>query len=110
MAVLTGHRFVCDVDDDMLDANTLKRCTERFQLSPWVEERVWPFFSLAERSLNALHPMTLVIDIESNRVILTFSGHDLHQGKAVPQAQFRLLGNPSFTAIEQAYSDSMLAT
>jgi hypothetical protein len=110
MAVLTGHRFVCDVDDDMLDANTLKRCTERFQLSPWVEERVWPFFSLAERSLNALHPMTLVIDIESNRVILTFSGHDLHQGRAIPQAQFRLLGDPSLTAIEQAYSESMLAT
>ena len=110
MAVLTGQRFICDVDDDMLDAHTLKRHTERFQLGPWVEERVWPFFSLAERSLQPMQPMTLLIDIEGNKVVLTFSDHDLHESRTIPQAQFRLLGSPSSGLVEREYSESMRVT
>ena len=110
MTVLTGRRFICEVDDDMLDETTLKRCTERFKLSPWVEESVWPFFSPAERSLQPLQPMILVIDIEDNSVVLTFSGDDLNQERAIPQAQFRLLGTPSAAKIEHHYSEPMLVT
>jgi len=93
MALLTGNRFICDVDDDMLDSTTLLRCTERFQLSPWVEERVWPFFSLAERSLKDLHPMTLVIDVENDEVLFTFSGQETESNGALAPGKFRLLGN-----------------
>ena len=93
MALLTGERFICDVDDGMLDKATLKRCTERFQLGPWVEESVWPYFSLAERSLKSLDPITLIIDVEEDRLTLTFYGNKSSQSEALNAAHFRLLGS-----------------
>jgi hypothetical protein len=54
--------------------------------------------------------MILVIDIEDNSVVLTFSGDDLNQERAIPQAQFRLLGTPSAAKIEHHYSEPMLVT
>ena len=95
MALLTGERFICDVDDGMLDKATLRRCTERFQLGPWVEESVWPYFSLAGRSLKNLDPITLIIDVEEDQVTLTFSGNNSNQSYGLQPTHFRLLGSSS---------------
>ena len=93
MTLLTGHRFLCDVDDDMLDDETRSRCTERFQLSPWVEECMWPYFGHAERSLKEMPPLTLVIDAADDRVILAFVGVASNEAATLPKQMFRLLGS-----------------
>jgi len=107
MALLTGERFICDVDDDMLDKATLKRCTERFQLGPWVEESVWPYFSLAERSLSSLDPITLVIDAEEGQVTLTFTGNIANKADGLHPAHFRLLGSYSVKPTYQPHHSAL---
>jgi hypothetical protein len=107
MALLTGERFICDVDDDMLDKATLKRCTERFQLGPWVEESVWPYFSLAERSLSSLDPITLVIDAEEDQVTLTFTGNIANKADGLHPAHFRLLGSYSVKPTYQPHHSAL---
>tara|TARA_B100000768_G_scaffold180092_1_gene199224 strand:+ start:651 stop:1607 length:957 start_codon:yes stop_codon:yes gene_type:complete len=99
MALLTGSRFLCDVDDDMLDEETRNRCTERFQLSPWVEECMWPYFSLAERSLKELNPVTLMIDAGEDEVNLSFCGQFSDQDNELLGRDFRLLGSSNFSAV-----------
>ena len=100
MHLLTGKRISCDIDDGMLDDLTLTRHTATFLLSDWAQRTLWPYFQLAERSLEPLGDSILEMDIFGDELVvrcappqsmyLTEGSHNEHI-----QHRFKLLGDPS---------------
>lgn len=100
MHLLTGKRLLCDIDDGMLDDITRSRHTATFLVSDWAQRALWPYFQLAERSLEPLGDSLLEMDIVGDELIVSYTPpdsmylpegtHDQHIGK-----RFRLLGDPS---------------
>lgn len=73
MEKLTGARFCCDIDDGMLDDATRARYTQPLQISAWVQEALWPYFSLAERSLESVGNSVVSFDLEGNQLVVSFT-------------------------------------
>ena len=73
MEKLTGARFCCDIDDGMLDDATRARYTQPLQISAWVQEALWPYFSLAERSLESVGNSIISFDLEGNKLVVSFT-------------------------------------
>ena len=100
MHMLTGMRFSCDVDDGMLDELTLERHTATFVISDWAQRTLWPYFQLAERSLEPIGDSVLSMDLFGNELVVTFAPPEsmyLPEGaseQSVTQ-RFNLLGDPS---------------
>lgn len=95
MELLTAGRFICDVDDGMLEASHLARCTESLRISPWVESMVWPFFEWAERNHQTIEPMQLLIDMEDGEIILTCAHPSLVDSQLACSKHLKLLGDYS---------------
>lgn len=95
MELLTAGRFICDVDDGMLEASHLARCTESLRISPWVESMVWPFFEWAERNHQAIEPMQLLIDLEDGEILLTCAHPSLVDSHIACSNRLKLLGDYS---------------
>ena len=100
MHLLTGRRLSCDIDDGMLDDLTRARHTSTFLVSNWAQRTLWPYFQLAERSLEPLGDSLLEVDILGNELIVSYTPPDsmyLPRGthnKPIEQ-RFKLLGDPS---------------
>ncbi|MGB2385487.1 MAG: hypothetical protein ACPH8E_08280, partial [Flavobacteriales bacterium] len=100
MQLLTGKRLLCDIDDGMLDDITRSRHTATFLVSDWAQRTLWPYFQLAERSLEPLGDSLLEMDIIGDELVVSYAPpdsmylpegtHDLRIEK-----RFRLLGDPS---------------
>ena len=95
MELLTAGRFICDVDDGMLEASHLARCTESLRISPWVESMVWPFFEWAERNHQTIEPMQLLIDMEDGEILLTCAHPSLVDSQIACSKRLKLLGDYS---------------
>ena len=108
MHMLTGKRLTCDVDDGMLDALTKERHTATFIISDWAQRTLWPYFQLAERSLEPLGDTVLSMDLVGEEVVLSFSPPEtmyLPEGAStqVVTARFKLLGDPTATSVHVAH-------
>ena len=100
MQLLTGNRFRCEVDDGMLDDFTLKRYTQPLLISAWVQEALWPYFNLAERSLEDIGATNLQFEQVNESLVASFSAPNsmyLPEGSAEQMSSqtFRLLGDSS---------------
>ena len=100
MQLLTGSRLLCDIDDGMLDDLTRSRHTTTFMVSDWAQRTVWPYFQLAERSLETLGDSLLEMDIAGNELVVSYAPPDsmyLPEGTSDQRIEkrFRLLGDPS---------------
>lgn len=100
MNLLTAGRLSCDVDDGMLDDLTRSRHTATFVISDWAQRTLWPYFQLAERSLEPLGTSVLEMDIEGDELIISYAPPDsmyLPEGSHQKQIteRFSLLGDPS---------------
>jgi hypothetical protein len=60
---------------------------------------MWPYFSLAERSLKELNPVTLMIDAGEDEVNLSFCGQFSDEDNELLGRDFRLLGSSNFSAV-----------
>jgi hypothetical protein len=98
MEKLTGARFCCDIDDGMLDDATRSRYTQPLQISAWVQEALWPYFSLAERSLEPVGNSIVSFDLEGSQLVVSFTPPqsmylpEEPSGKHIRNA-FRILGH-----------------
>jgi len=97
MEKLTGARFCCDIDDGMLDDSTRSRYTQPLQISTWVQEALWPYFSLAERSLEPVGNSIVSFDLEGNQLVVSFSPPQSmylpeEPAKKYVRKSFRILG------------------
>ena len=100
MHLLTGKRLFCDIDDGMLDDITRSRHTATFLVSDWAQRTLWPYFQLAERSLEPLGDSLLEMDIIGDELVVSYAPPDsmyLPEGThdLRIQKRFRLLGDPS---------------
>ena len=93
MELLTAGRFNCDIDDGMLEANHLLRCTESLRISPWVESMVWPFFEWAERNTGTIEPMHLFLDVVDGEITLTCSHSGINTAQISNSHRLKLLGD-----------------
>ena len=93
MELLTAGRFNCDIDDGMLEAAHFARCTESLRISPWVESMVWPFFEWAERHIEPIDPMQLLLDVEDGEITLTCAHPSLIESQIVSTQRLKLLGD-----------------
>lgn len=102
MQMLTAQRFSCDIDDGMLEVSTRSRYTPPLLISSWVQEVVWPYFSLAERSLEGIGESILVMDLEADQLVISFTPP---QSMYLPEfshehvtiKRFRLLGTANWS-------------
>jgi hypothetical protein len=100
MHLLTGKRISCDIDDGMLDDLTRSRHTATFLLSDWAQRTLWPYFQLAERSLEPLGDSILEMDIFGDELVVRYAPP---QSMYLPEGshnehiehRFTLLGDPS---------------
>ena len=100
MHLLTGKRISCDIDDGMLDDLTRSRHTATFLLSDWAQRTLWPYFQLAERSLETLGDSILEMDIFGDELVVRYAPP---QSMYLPEGshnkhiehRFTLLGDPS---------------
>lgn len=100
MHLLTGKRISCDIDDGMLDDLTRSRHTATFLLSDWAQRTLWPYFQLAERSLEPLGDSILEMDIFGDELVVRYAPP---QSMYLPEGshnehiehRFNLLGDPS---------------
>lgn len=100
MNLLTAGRLSCDVDDGMLDDLTRSRHTATFVISDWAQRTLWPYFQLAERSLEPLGASLLEMDIDGDELLISYAPPDsmyLPEGSHQKQIteRFSLLGDPS---------------
>ena len=100
MHLLTGKRLLCDIDDGMLDDLTRSRHTATFLVSDWAQRILWPYFQLAERSLEPLGDSLLEMDIAGDELVVCYAPPDsmyLPEGTHDQRIEkrFRLLGDPS---------------
>tara|TARA_B110000285_G_scaffold234745_1_gene312823 strand:+ start:1311 stop:2258 length:948 start_codon:yes stop_codon:yes gene_type:complete len=95
MELLTAGRFRCDVDDGMLDASHLGRCTESLRISPWVESMVWPFFEWAERTNEPIDPMYLLLDVEDGEIAISCEHPSFVESQIIRSHRLKLLGEYS---------------
>jgi hypothetical protein len=100
MHLLTGKRLLCDIDDGMLDDLTRSRHTATFMVSDWAQRTLWPYFQLAERSLEPLGDSLLEMDITGDELVVSYTPPDsmyLPEGTHDQRIEkrFRLLGDPS---------------
>lgn len=100
MHLLTGKRLSCDIDDGMLDELTRSRYTQTFLVSDWAQRTLWPYFQLAERSLDSIGDSVLEMDIVGNELVVGFAPPDsmyLPEGSHTKRIEhrFKLLGHPS---------------
>lgn len=100
MNLLTAGRLSCDVDDGMLDDLTRSRHTATFVISDWAQRTLWPYFQLAERSLEPLGASVLEMDIEGDELQISYAPPDsmyLPEGahQNLITESFSLLGDPS---------------
>ena len=98
--LLTGKRLLCDIDDGMLDDITRSRHTATFLVSDWAQRTLWPYFQLAERSLEPLGDSLLEMDIIGDELVVSYAPPDsmyLPEGTHDQRIEkrFRLLGDPS---------------
>ena len=99
MHLLTGKRISCDIDDGMLDDLTRSRHTATFLLSDWAQRTLWPYFQLAERSLEPLGDSILEMDIFGDELVVRYAPP---QSMYLPEGshnehiehRFTLLGDP----------------
>ena len=99
MHLLTGKRISCDIDDGMLDDLTRSRYTATFLLSDWAQRTLWPYFQLAERSLEPLGDSILEMDIFGDELVVRYAPP---QSMYLPEGshnehiehRFTLLGDP----------------
>ena len=108
MHMLTGMRLTCDVDDGMLDELTKDRHTATFIISDWAQNTLWPYFQLAERSLEPLGNSTLNMDLIDDELVLSFSPPEtmyLPEGASseVITRRFKLLGDPTASPAHLAH-------
>lgn len=108
MHMLTGMRLSCDVDDGMLDVPTKERHTATFIISDWAQCTLWPYFQLAERSLESLGDTVLSMDLIGDELVLSFSPPEtmyLPEGASthVVTGRFKLLGDPSASPVHVAH-------
>lgn len=100
MSLLTAGRLTCDVDDGMLDDLTRSRHTATFVISDWAQRTLWPYFQLAERSLDPLGASVLEMDVDGDELLISYAPPDsmylpegAHQNLIIER--FSLLGDPS---------------
>ena len=110
MTLLTAGRLSCDVDDGMLDDLTRSRHTATFIISDWAQRTLWPYFQLAERSLEPLGASVLELDIVGDELQISYAPPDsmylpegAHQKQIIER--FSLLGDPS--AVPTKVSDRL---
>jgi len=108
MHMLTGMRLCCDVDDGMLDDLTKERHTATFIISDWAQRTLWPYFQLAERSLEPLGDTVLSMDLIGDELVLSFSPPDtmyLPEGASsqAVTSRFKLLGDPTASPVHVAH-------
>lgn len=99
MHLLTGKRISCDIDDGMLDDLTRSRHTATFLLSDWAQRTLWPYFQLAERSLEPLGDSILEMDIFGDELVVRYAPPQsmyLSEGSHNEHIEhrFTLLGDP----------------
>ncbi len=100
MHLLTGKRLACDVDDGMLDELTRSRHTVTFLVSDWAQRTLWPYFQLAERSIEPMGESVLTMDIAGDELIVGYTPPDsmyLPEGTHNQRIEkrFKVLGDPS---------------
>jgi len=100
MEMLTGARFCCDIDDGMLDDTTRARYTQPLQISTWVQEALWPYFSLAERSLESVGNSVVSFDLEGNQLMVSLSPP---QSMYLPEDAEKQLIRKSFRMLGHAH-------
>ena len=97
MHLLTGKRLSCGIDDGMLDNRTRSRHTATFLVSDWAQCTLWPYFQMAERSLESLGDSVLTMDIIGDELIIDYTPpHSMRLRKGTriqPLKRFKLLGD-----------------
>lgn len=93
MHLLSGEKFQCEMDDGMLDHRTRERFTEPLKITPWIEEIIFPYFTWAERTNDPIVPLSLIIDLEDDSLMISCHAMDESAPEKLDARKFKLLGS-----------------